>query len=313
LRRAGFNATIAQDITLANLRVLEGDIGLQGATAKTFTDNPAEWPDKHLDGKIWLSGFKYDFISRTHGNIQARVKWLNAVLPKHYSDKYFVRQPWEHLAGVLKLNGEYSASNALFVAAERQGFKQSFRSGKSTTLFGILLDLISKPYIRVYYWFMIIIKFGYGPGFFRIISLLTLLLFINITVFGIAANLGYMKPAEEEITVYMETHASDKTPDYYVHFNTFFYSLDLIVPYKLGQSNRWTPMTSGDKPLTKEPKDPISRIFNKTPCLLSYVEQHTKVFHRISRALAWISISAGWISFILVGAAFAGQFRRDRN
>jgi hypothetical protein len=330
------NAVIAQDLMLGELRALKGDIGLQYATAKNFTDRPEERlkNSKRYKGKIWLSGFKYDSITRTHGDVKTRVKWLRAVLPKHYLNKYFVRQPWEHLATVLKLNGEYSASDELFIEAEKRGIKQLLPNGLwRTVIFLLLLSALLLPlsnsllllriafglpflyyvFILSYYILMRLIRFGYGFGYARILYALGPLLLLNIAVFGMTASLGYMKPAEEEITVYMETHASDKTPDYYVHFNTFVYSLDLIVPFELGQSSRWTPMTSDDKPLTKEPKDFISRQFSKIRCLQSYAERLPKFLHRIPILLSWFSVSAGWFSVIVVGAAFAGQFRRDSH
>jgi hypothetical protein len=314
------NAIIAQDLSLAQLHALKGDIGLQNATAKTFADRPQEWlkKSKHLKGKIWLYGFKYDSISRTRDGIRTRVKWLKAVLPNPYLDKRFIRQPWEQLAFVLKMNGEYEAADELFIESERRGSGQLLlRELDRITISWLIIFFPFLPLfylvMLVYYGLLRLIRFGYGFGYVRMLYILGPLLGVNIIVFAMTANLGYMKPVEEEITVYMETHASDKAPDYYTHFNTFVYSLDLIVPFELGQANRWTPMTADDKPLTKEPIDPVSRWISKIPKLRSWAEGLLQKARWFPKLLTWISISAGWISVIVVGAAFAGQFRRDSH
>lgn len=308
------NVTIAQDLTIADLRVLVGDIGLQGATAKKLTDRPQEWLDNRhkLNGKIWLSGFKYESISRTpkRSRGRTRVKWLKTVLPDHYLGRSFIRQPWEHLAAVLKLNGEYVASDALLVEAEDRGFRQLFR-GEGGTAISALLLFLSLPYIATYYAFLKFIKFGYGFGFVRIIVVLGFLATFNIAAFGLTASLGRMKPAQEEITVFMEVHESDKTPSYYIQFNSFVYGLDLIVPFDLGQSSRWTPMTPHDKPLARESKDPVVNFFMRKIWPSSIVETSPKYILWMPKVWSWISIFFGWISFILMGAAFAGRFRRD--
>lgn len=316
------NAAITQDATIVNLHKLHGDIGLEYAAAKTFVFRPEEWlgENKNLNGKIWLSGFKYDSVvekknthSKLRNRIRIRIKWLNTVLPKHYTKTNFIRQPWEQLASVLKLDGKYAASDTLFIEAEERGLKQLRRNEM-----GVLESLFSLFFLRnllilAYFFGMQLIRYGYGFGYVRVFYILVPLLYVNILAFGMTASLGYMKPAEEEITVYMETHVSDEVPDYYTHFNTLVYSIDLIVPFELGQASRWTPMTAKDKPLTKEPKDFINRQFSKIHGLRSCVEGLPKIFHWIPKFLTWISISAGWISVIVVGAAFAGQFRRDSH
>jgi hypothetical protein len=309
------NATIAQDITLVNLHVLEGDIGLQGATAKVFSARPQEWLDnrRKLNGKIWLSGFKYDSVSRTSKRSygQTRVKWLKTILPDHYLGRNFIRQPWEHLASVLKMGGEYTAADALYVEAENQGFRQSFRGERGTT-FGKFTFVFSILFIIPYYFFMRTMRFGYGLGHLRIIVLLTAFWLVNAVGFEFTASTGRMKPAEEEITIFMERHGNGKVPAYYVHFNSLIYSLDLIVPFELGQSSRWTPMTPDDKPFNA-PESFFSRQLNKVSWLQSWIKKLPRCALWVPKYWSWLSIIVGWISFILMGAAFAGQFRRDRN
>jgi len=237
---------------------------------------------------------------------------LKTVLPKHYLNRNFVRQPWEQLASALKRNGEYTAANAVLVEATDRSLRQT-RHYEKKSLTGVLQHAILLPVRVIFFAFLRYINFGYGFGYLKVLNLLAVLWLINIFTFGSAAYHGRMKPAEEEITVYMEASDNDQTPDYYIQFNTLIYSLDLIVPFELGQSSRWTPMTPHDTPLTKEPNDPITHSLNNRLWQKSFTQKLPTIFLWFPKYWSWISVVLGWIGFISIGAAFTGRFRLDKN
>ena len=315
------HATIAQEFGVSKIHKLNGDIGFHNASVATFSDIPSEWSqrDGMMNGKLWLLNSKYDSITLPKGKRKQRKKWLLKVLPPHYLKPGFIRQPWDQMAAVLQASGDYESADELYVEAERRNLRRLL----GTTMREPVRLFFSFPPLLVYYIFMSLIRFGHGFGYVRILAVLFVIWGMNVAVFGLSAHAGRMKPAEEEVVIYMEQSGTDRVPEYYVDFNTIVYALDIILPVELGQQSRWLPMVAREKSLKSYHGDSISRLLGAINCSKVSISDNacrtitTSIsrweWKRIPKIWAWSNICVGWLGFILIGAAFAGNFQRHRT
>ena len=312
-------AVIGQDLAILKLKQLVGDIGLQTASAKTYADLPEEWLSKktNYSGKLWLSGFVYEAITRTRARVsevdnvkfrsESRLFWLKKVLPRHYFKDRFIRQPWDQVALALERGGDYESANRIKVEAERKSFKRLLNSTLSSPWRSTAF-----PIAFCYYVFLKLIRFGYGFGYARIFPILFIVLCLNIMVFGVSANAGRMKPLEEEIIIEMNKFNLPAPPEHYVVFNTCTFAADVLLPISLGQDTKWTPMHKSEGTLTinSDKKDvcaeSLASVFSEGSIMSQLLAEPIR---RYARTWLWLNKLFGWIAFVLIGATFAGKFR----
>ncbi len=321
-------ATITQDLAIFDFQKLKGDIGLQSASAKILTVYPEEWFSRNapIKSKLWLAGFRYDNTTRTRGrksrrrdvrlDTHTRLKWLKTVLPKQYRRPGFVAQPWEQMAHVLRENGEYQAADLVIEESERQEFRSILKHSRSTPW-----RVTSYPIAFLYYWFLRLVRFGYGFGYARIFPLLLVVWIGNVFVYSLVAEAGHMKPLEEEVILEIARYDLEQTPEYYLNFNACIYAADILLPISLGQDDKWVPMQSSERALPIDPakKDSCTKLVGKLKAFLverGSLSQRTMAAsppNNRTRHWLWANKLFGWAAFILIGVSFAGHLGRHES
>ena len=305
------NARISQDLTIRTLNELSGAINLEGVSTRTFIDDPTEWLQKRSLGRglLWLNGFEYrSIVVSTPRDSSLRRAWLRYVLPRHYLKPVFIRQPWAQLAAVFRTRGDYDTADTLLAEAEALRLKRSIERSLRT-----VSGWIALPFSGLFYAYMRFTKFGLGYAYLRTLYVLLIMWAIGVLIFSDAAGNGRMKPVEEEVLIFLEEQNGDVIPEWYTNYNSFYYAADVLIPINLGQQNKWAPMTAKERSLHIRHNDPADMpaltYFRKA--FLDFIPIRGQ-WSEMSLTRTWygFSLVAGWLSFIVIGASFAGGFRR---
>lgn len=169
-----------------------GSIDLRYARTGVLRDDPATWP-----AVILLDGLTYDILD-PQTTPARRVDWLSRDPGGHH------RQPYEHLATVLRAQGRPDAARVLLLARQRRDTR---RAGRAVRVWGYLQDGT--------------VGYGYLPQ--RAAVIFAALLALGTVVFG-ASPPAAAEPA--------------KAPP----FNALIYTLDLLLPIlDFGQQSAFVP------------------------------------------------------------------------
>jgi hypothetical protein len=182
-----------------------------------LADQEASWPEK---GGLRLDGFVYDRIAEGPTDATARLRWLR-LQPDWLG---YRPQPYEQLIAVLRRMGH--EHHVAEVAIAKQ--KDLYEHGD--------LDRWGKFWNRFRYR---VIGCGYKPWW--AFGWMAALVFAGTLVFLLARLL----PAPVMVPSDKEAYQSDQKtelatpPHYYPQFNALVYSLDVIIPFDLGQKSHW--------------------------------------------------------------------------
>ncbi|MBW1599361.1 oxidoreductase [Streptomyces sp. JJ38] len=206
LDQALFTLRRGQEISLRRVQTPElcftperpsgGRVVLSGATVGNLVDRMESWPVR--DG-LWMAGFSYDqLIPVGPFPLSQRLAWLATATPEYSPG------PYEHLAAVLRNDGEDAEARLVLLAKQRRRRETLSPAGK---LWGYLQDWT--------------VAYGYRPG----------LAALWMAVLWLAGALFFAgrPPAPLE---------QDKAP----HWNAAVFALDLLLPViDLGHDRSWKP------------------------------------------------------------------------
>lgn len=195
------------------------------AKVRSLVDHAASWPKK---GRLILDGFVYDRI--VEGPIDAKVP-IDARVPIDATSRLrwlglqpdwlrFRPQPYEQLIAVLRLMGH-----------EHQVAKVAIAKQKDLRQRG---DLGWLGWMRS--WFLYLsVGYGYRPWLAFIWILL--LVVLGSCVFSRALSANVLVPSDKDAYTEYETSNMKTVKPPYPRFDAPIYSLDVILPFDLGQKS----------------------------------------------------------------------------
>jgi hypothetical protein len=235
-------------------------LDLTNAKVGPLLDEELSWPE---EGRLRLDGFVYDRIAEGPTKATARLRWLG-LQPKE--DRY-LPQPYEQLIAVLRQMGHEDQIAEVAIAKQKDLHE---RGG---------LGRWGKFWSRFLYR---TIRYGYEPW--RAFLWMAILVIVGTVVFSLARlpSVAVMAPSDKE--AYQDEKTEKATlPPYYPQFNAFMYSLDVILPFDLGQRSQWR----------------LSE--NQSGALLYWIFEVYSLFQ----------VFAGWVLLIVVAAVPAGLIKKD--
>ena len=196
-------------------------LNLNGATVGWLVDQEASWPEK---GRLFLDGFVYSRIgagladTRVPTDAAARLKWLR-LQPEEYG---YLPQPYEQLIAVLRQMGHEHQVAEVAIAKK--------------------LDLHKRGELgwwgKFWSWFLYrTVRYGYEPW--RAFMWIFLLIVLGSCVFSYAHSANVLVPSDKDAYATYENSRMEKLPLYYPDFHAPFYSLDVVLPFDLGQKSSW--------------------------------------------------------------------------
>ncbi|MFZ0246623.1 hypothetical protein [Candidatus Binatus sp.] len=205
-------------------------LDLTNAKVGSLADQAASWPEK---GRLRLDGFVYDRITagpdakvptdaRVPVDATARLRWLHS----QPDELGFRPQPYEQLIAVLRQMG-YEHQIAKVAVAKQTDLYEYERS-----------DL--GRWGKFWSWFLYrSVRYGYEPW--RAFIWMAILVLAGSIVFSIARlpALRVMVPSDQGAYESDETTEKAPLPHYYPQFHAFVYSIDVILPFDLGQKSHW--------------------------------------------------------------------------
>jgi sRNA-binding regulator protein Hfq len=213
----------------------EPSLDLLDAKVGALADQEASWPEK---GGLILDGFVYDRIAagpteakvptepkaaadaQVPINATARLRWLR-LQPK---EDGYLPQPYEQLIAVMRRMGHEDQVAEVAIAKQQNLYEHGD------------LGWWGKFWNRFRYR---VIGCGYKPWW--AFGWMAALVFAGTLVFLLARLL----PAPVMVPSDKEAYQSDQKtelatpPHYYPQFNALVYSIDVIVPFDLGQKSHW--------------------------------------------------------------------------
>jgi sRNA-binding regulator protein Hfq len=188
-------------------------LDLSGAKVGVLDDQEASWPRR---GGLLLDGFVYDRILGAPTDAKTRLRWL-ALQP----DGYFP-QPYEQLIAVLRQTGHDDQVADVAIAKQDDLYKHGE------------LGLWGKFWGWALYH---TVRYGYEPW--RAFMWMAILLLLGTLAFASSAYLNVMVPSDKDAYESYEKRRKSSLPPFYPRFHAFLYSLDVILPFDLGQKSHW--------------------------------------------------------------------------
>jgi len=195
----------------------------------SLVDQETSWPEQ---GRLILDGFVYDRIvagrtdleaptdARVPIDATARLRWLHL-----QPDELGYRpQPYEQLIAVLRRMGHEHQVAEVAIAKQKDLRKHSRLGWWGKFRSWVLYHAV---------------RYGYEPS--RAFRWIGTVVFAGTLVFLLARLLPVpvMVPSDKEAYWSDEKTELATPPHYYPQFNALVYSLDVIIPFDLGQKSHW--------------------------------------------------------------------------
>jgi hypothetical protein len=193
-------------------------LDLTNAKVGALADEERSWPDK---GLLRLDGFVYDRIGGNEPtDAKTRLRWLH-LQPDELG---YLPQPYEQLIIVLRRMGHEHQVAKVAIAKQKDLYERG--------------DLGWWGWIRSWFLYLAV---GYGYEPWRAFGWMAALVLLGTLVFLLARlpSVPVMVPSENEAYQIDEKTEKPAPPHYYPQFNAFVYSLDVILPFDLGQKSHW--------------------------------------------------------------------------
>jgi hypothetical protein len=276
--------TIKGVLMCTGLRSKDTRVNLMGVSAGVLADKREGWPDP---GKLHLDGFTYGRFLRSETDAKTRLHWLRLQLRRKERDRVgsFRPQPYQHLARVLRDQGEDEEARKILIALEDDRRKYGELSRLSRWWAWILKCTIA---------------YGYRPM--RALWFIGAFVAMGFVVFGSAYRAGELVPSDKQA---FEDRANRKATPYYEGFCAMAYAVDAFVPIiDLGQRSKWQPIGSGDAPL-KPAACESSESLECTLCQAAMFADGPSFAPWFVRLFRWLDIIAGWFftSLLVAGVS----------
>jgi hypothetical protein len=275
-------ARIGSGLFFRNIGSLKGAISFSEAEVSSIFDDQSSWAmARYVD----QDGFRYARIGLGPVDATSRISWL-MMQPKEHLGKDFKPQPWEQLIKVLREMGHDTDARA--VAIEKQRMLRV--AGKITG--------IAYPLHRLY---GLLAGYGYKP--LNAVCAMFLVWAFSSHIFDYAEQRGLMGPVSPAIQAnkFISDACSSASgtretnwtrckdlPQEYTTFDSYLYSLDLILPpVDLQQDSDWAPIVVKD--------DGVTRIG----------------LGLIFRSVMWFEILFGWAMTLLIVAVVGNLVKKD--
>jgi hypothetical protein len=190
-------------------------LNLTNAKVGSLADQEASWPEK---GRLRLDGFVYDRMAEGPTDAKTRLRWLR-LQPEGLG---FRPQPYEQLIAVLRQMGH-----------EHQVAEVAIAKQKDLRKYG---DLGWLGWIRSWFLYLVV---GYGYRAWLAFIWLLVLVVLGSCVFSRAHSANVLVPSDKEAYTEYEKSKMEKMPSYYPDFHAPLYSLDVVLPFDLGQKSHW--------------------------------------------------------------------------
>jgi hypothetical protein len=234
-------------------------LSLINAKVGALLDDKASWPEK---GRLHLDRFVYGSIGAAPTDATTRLKWLRLEREEYG----YLPQPYEQLIAVLRRMGHEDQVAEIAIAKQ--------------------LDLRGRGGLgrwgRFWSWFLYrTVRYGYEPW--RAFVWIFLLIALGSCVFYFAHSVNVLVPSDKDAYADYENPKIKKVPAYYPDFHAPFYSLDVVLPFDLGQKSSW-------------------RLVERWPDDSAYWGYE---FYSI------VQLFAGWALLIVAAAVPAGLIKKD--
>ncbi len=232
---------------------------LTDAKVGALVDEEASWPEK---GRLILDGFVYDSIADGPTDAKTRLKWLR----RQPDWLGFRPQPYEQLIAVLRRMGHEHQVAEVAIAKQKDLYERG--------------DL--GWWGRIRSWFLyLVVGYGYEPW--RAFLGIFLLIAVGSCVFSYAHSANVLVPSDKEAYTEYEKSKMENLPPYYPGFHAPFYSLDVVLPFDLGQKSSW-------------------RLIERWPGDRAY---------RGYELYSLIQLIVGWVLLLVAAAVPAGFIKKD--
>lgn len=240
-------------------------LNLTNAKVESLLDQEASWPAK---GRLFLDGFVYARISagaadaKVPTDATARLRWLR-LQPEDFG---FRPQPYEQLIAVLRQMGHEHQVAEIAIAKQKDlyDYGDLGRWGKFRS------------------WFLYL-AVGYGYRAWQAFIWLFLLIVLGSGVFSSAHSANVLVPSDKDAYTEYENSKMEKLPPYYPDFHAPFYSLDVVLPFDLGQKSSW-------------------RLIERRPSDRAYW---------IYESYSIVQLFLGWVLLLVAAAVPAGLIKKD--
>jgi len=290
------NATFGDVLVITGIKRYEGTFSLQGATTTAIAEDCTLWRDPATGAirentSIELDGLTYkSFLQPIDAPLdiswQTRLKWLKMQRRESWTSD-FHPQPFTQCAEVLrKMGNTHDASMLLF---ERERLRLSSRNvGFWDKIGGRLLGIFA----------------GYGYRTQRALYWAVGVWLVGAVVFGLASQLGQMRPASEHVIVEAEYQDTGKIPRDYEPLKPALYSLDLLLPIvEIGQERFWLPRDPGER--TPNAAAALPHLPSWTTRAVDWL-----IGGWLPKAYYYFEIAMGWVLITTALAGFSGHLRR---
>ncbi len=195
-------------------------LDLTDATVGPLADQPASWPEKE---ELRLDGFVYDRIAAVPDakvliDAKARLDWLH----RQPDELGYLPQPYEQLIAVMRQMGYEDQVAEVGIAKQKDLRKRG--------------DLGWLGWIRNWFLYLVV---GYGYRAWQAFIWLLVLVVVGSCVFSYAHSANVLVPSDKDAYTEYEKSKMEKLPPYYPDFHAPFYSLDVVLPFDLGQKSNW--------------------------------------------------------------------------
>ena len=202
-------------------------LDLTDAKVGALADEKDSWPEK---GRLILDGFVYDRITAgptdaeapTNARIPidaaARLRWLH-LQPDELG---FRPQPYEQLIAVMRRMGHEHQVAKVAIAK-----KWDLRKHGDLGWWGWTKN-----------WFLYL-AVGYGYRAWLAFIWLLVLVVLGSCFFSYAHSVNVLVPSDQGTYTEYQKSKMEKLPPYYPDFHAPFYSLDVVLPFDLGQKSNW--------------------------------------------------------------------------
>ncbi len=199
----------------------KASLDLTNTKVGSLVDQEAGWPEK---GRLFLDGFVYDRIApgpadaRVPIDAKTRLRWLR-LQPDELG---YLPQPYEQLIAVLRRMGHEHQVAKVAIAKQKDLYERG--------------DLNRWGKFRSWVLYLAV---GYGYEPWRAFLGIFLLVVLGSCVFSRAHSANVLVPSDKEAYTDYENSKMEKLPSYYPDFHAPLYSLDVVLPFDLGQKSNW--------------------------------------------------------------------------
>jgi cytoskeletal protein CcmA (bactofilin family) len=245
-------------------------LNLTDAKVGPLADQEASWPGK---GRLHLDGFVYDRIAvgadakvptdaKVPIDAAARLRWLG----RQPDELGFRPQPYEQLIAVMRRMGHEHQVAKIAIAKQKD-----LRERGGLSRWGKFCNRFLYRTIR----------YGYEPW--RAFIWIMLLIALGSLVFSQAHSANVLVPSDKEAYTEYEKSKIEQLPPYYPDFHAAFYSLDVVLPFDLGQKSNW-------------------RLIQRWPADRAYWAYEL---------YSIVQLFIGWLLLIVAAAVPAGLIKKD--